>query len=52
MNAFKPEIKTHISLLFNILRFLEMKYEKTMCDTKTTNNGFKRGLNDGLGTIF
>lgn len=49
MNLFKPQIKTHFSLLTQIANSLGLKYTEAFEDTAKR---YKRGLINGLGSIF
>ncbi|VEN36163.1 unnamed protein product [Callosobruchus maculatus] len=51
MTAFKSEIKTHTSLLYQISRSLETKYYEIFDDT-TSAMRMKRGLINAVGTIW
>lgn len=52
MIAFKGEIQTHISLLKQISNSVNLKYQEIMMDTPNYNIRQKRGLINGIGTIW
>lgn len=52
IDLFKPEIKVHDSLLSHISRILRIKFGEIIRDVRSANYRVKRGLIDGLGSIF
>ena len=48
MNTFKSEVKTHLSLLTQISKTIQSKFDEVFLDTKR----YKRGILNGIGTIF
>jgi len=52
MVAFKSQIKTHVSLLKQISNYVNTKYNELMLDTKDIKLRYKRGLFNGIGTIW
>jgi hypothetical protein len=52
MLAFKVEIQTHVSLLKQIAESVKLKFKETTADTKRYNFRTKRGLFNGVGTVW
>ncbi|XP_060520848.1 uncharacterized protein LOC132698673 [Cylas formicarius] len=52
MTAFKTSIQTHFSLLTRIADSVEEKFSEITIDTENFNFRTKRGLINGVGTIF
>lgn len=50
--AFKSEIQTHVSLLKQISSSVNLKFSEIMADTKNYNPRKKRGILNGIGTIW
>lgn len=48
MNIFFSDVKTHLSLLTQISKSIQSKFEEIYLDTKR----YKRGILNGIGTIF
>lgn len=52
MIAFKSEIQTHINLLSQISKSINLKYTELTSDTKRYNFREKRGIFNGIGTVW
>lgn len=52
MIAFKSEVKTHISLLLQISRSINTKYNEIIRDTNKYIYREKRGIFNGIGTVW
>jgi transcription termination factor NusB len=50
MNSFRSDMKTHVSLLTQISNSIQLKISEILVDTQ--NSRFKRGLINGVGSIF